>query len=94
VTEAEHQAEREALSKGIQHAFAEHEGGVLVTGYFLVAEVVRPDGSTYLAYRNSDINGEGLKSWVSLGFLHSACGAVEEQSRDGIVDVDEDDDGC
>ena len=78
--DAEYQAEREALHAGIQGAFAEHEDGALVTGWFLVAEVRTPQGESYLSYRTGDLNGDGLKSWQGLGYLHSAVNAVEEQS--------------
>lgn len=84
------QAEREALHDGVQGAFAEHENGALLTGWYLVAELRTPDGESYLAYRTGDLNGESLKSWQGLGYLHSAVNAVEEQLR--LADVPEEDD--
>jgi len=91
--DAEYQAERETLHTGIQAAFAEHEDGALITGWFLVAEVRTPQGTSYLSYRTGDLNGEGLKSWQGLGFLHSAVNAVTEQSWGTEVSEDDDDAG-
>lgn len=80
--DAEYRAEREALDAGIQSAFAEHEDGALVVGWFFVAEVRTPQGNSYLAYRTGDLNQMGLKSWTSLGYLTSAIEAVNEQTRE------------
>jgi hypothetical protein len=88
-------AEREHLHDGLQETFAEHEHAYLV-GWFLIAELRDKDGKPYLAYRTRDVNGSGLTSWVSLGYLHSAVLAAEEQAAETAttheIEQPEDDD--
>lgn len=86
-------AMREDLDSSIQAAFDHYEDAGLVSGWFLIAEVQRLDGTSYLAYRTGDINGNGLKSWQGLGYLHSAVGAVEDQARESTFGPGEGDDG-
>ena len=87
--DAEHDGQREVLDEGIQAGF-QSEGNVLVSGWFLVAEVREADGSSYLAYRSGDVNGLGLKSWMALGFLHSATNVVEDNAREMYQPPDDD----
>lgn len=82
---------RADLYEAIQGVMVEQEDGALLTGFFLVAEMSRLDGSKFLAYRTGDVNGEGLNSWTGLGFLHSAVQAVEQQTWETTEDVEDDD---
>lgn len=74
--------ERAIIYEAIQKAVSEHEPekGV-VTKFFCIIEVARMDDThrPYLMYRTGDINGDGMTSWDSFGFLKSATTAVEEQ---------------
>lgn len=82
--------QRREILDALQGVIGEHEDGALVGGFFLVAEMHAPDGS-YLIYRSGDINGEGLKSWTGLGYLHSAVQAVEQQTWGTSVEREDDD---
>ena len=93
MTPDEVQAEREAIHGGVQRAFAEHEDGALVVGWFMIAEIRDASGKPYLAYRTGDINGDGLKSWNCLGYLRSAVQSVEQQCWETTIDAEDDDNG-
>lgn len=84
-----YEAQRHQLHDGIQAGFAEHEDGALVVGWFLVAEVREASGKPRLAFRTGDVNGENLKSWDALGYLHSAMNVTEDEGRRNTGSVGE-----
>ncbi len=86
-------SEAAELYEAIQGVMVEQEDGALLTGFFLIAEMSRPDGSKFLAYRTGDLNREHLNSWTGLGFLHSAVQAVEQQTWDCTEDPEDGEDG-
>lgn len=79
-----------ALYQHLQSYLDEHEGGSLLTKCFCVLEVQEPDKPRRtLSYRTVDLNGEYVNSWDCMGLIESARDAVKVQSRDYVVDVED-----
>lgn len=76
---------RSALQRTINHDDEEFDGAIL-TGYVVIAEWHKPDGSKWLTKTAGDLNDDGPPLWTVKGWL---AHALETAQRD----ADEADDG-
>jgi hypothetical protein len=78
---------REALQSTVNHEDEEFDGAVL-TGYVVIAEWAKPDGTRWLTKTAGDLNDEGPGVWTVKGWLYHA---LDTAQRDADLYGDDDD---